>query len=315
MAYERVAITDTPTPSPASAIPTMREERVVEYKSQRHAPIAPPSAPPPTPSGQPNINSEAETAEGLAKPAESVTLSPQMAALARREQRFRANEQAFKAKEAALEAERKEIEDLRALKAKLAAKDYSGLENLVPYDDYTNYLIEKTEAQSPEQQAIRALQEKVAGVETRFQETVSKQFEAAVNERKRVVSELVESKPEFAVIKKLKATDAVVQHILDTWEHDNVDLSPEDAAKEVAKELLDRADRWKSVLEEPNATSPADTMKELPPLKSGIKTLTNNMAATGEIKRAVKPLYAMSESERYAEARRRAEEKLKQQVR
>ena len=119
MAYERVAITDTPTPSPASAIPTMREERVVEYKSQRHAPIAPPSAPPPTPSGQPNINSEAETAEGLAKPAESVTLSPQMAALARREQRFRANEQAFKAKEAALEAERKEIEEFWSLGQKV----------------------------------------------------------------------------------------------------------------------------------------------------------------------------------------------------
>lgn len=311
MSYERSPIADSNSAIPTAAPIQMREEREIDpYASAARALKA--AATPPI--GQQTINSETVNAtEAPVVPAESVTLSPQMAALARKEQKFRQSEQALKAKEVALEAERAEIAELKAFKAKLAAKDFSGIESQVPYDDYTKYLIEKSEKLTPEQETLRALQAKVDGVEKAHKDDISKRFEAAVNERRKAVTELVETKPEFASIKKAKAHEAVVQHILDTWEHDNIDLSPEEAAKEVAQELKERANSWKAILDE--EAPPAGGQKQLPPLKPGLKTLTNNMAATGEIKRPVKSFQNMTDVERYAEARRRAEEKLKQQGR
>lgn len=317
MAYELSPIVEgtNPVATPTS-MPQMREEREVDpYKAARlkaTIPVNPPV------SGQKIINSETKpvgSEEPGAPAAESVQLSPQVAALARKEQKFRSAEQEFKAKEKALEAERAEIAELKVLKAKLQAKDFSGIENLVGYDDYTKYLIEKTESLTPEQQALKALAQKVEGVEKAHNEDISKRFEAAVNDRRKAVTALVETDAAYSSIKELKLQETVVQHILDTWENDGIDLSPEEAAKEVEAELVERAGRW-SALSKLKPKEPSEESKnELPPLKPVIKTLTNNMAATGDIKRPVKSFQHMSESERYAEARRRAEERLKQQGR
>lgn len=311
MAYESTPVAESTSAIPTSAPITMREERVIDpYQRAKTASLVVKSEP----VGQ-VATTETPKAEVPAVPAETVQLSPQVAALARKEQRFRREEQELKNQKAALEAERAEIAELKALKAKLALKDYSGIEDLVKYDEYTNYLIEKTETQSPEAKALKELAAKVDSVEAAQKTDIEKRFEAAVQERRKAVTEIVESNPEFSSIKELKLQEAVVKHILDTWEHDSIDLSPEDAAKEVEAELLERAGKWSGLSKLKSQTTTEESAKQLPPLKPGIKTLTNNMAATGEIKRPVKSFQNMTDSERYAEARRRAEEKLKERIR
>lgn len=316
MAYDKSLISESPSAVPNQPLPQMREERVVDpYRVNKPRVAA-------AESGNPDIsnepNKQANTGEVPPVKEETLTLSPQMAALARKEQRFRQQQESLKKDQEAIAAERAEIAQLRELKKKLAAKDYSGIEDLVKYDEYTNYLIEKDSQLTPEQKAIKELSEKVKGVENSHKEDVEKRFEAAVNERRKAVTTLVQSDPALSSIKEMKAEEAVVKHILDTWEHDQIDLSPEEAAKEVEELLLEQASKWSSLTKLKNQLNPnevTEDKKTLPPLRAPIKTLTNNMAATGEIKRMQKPLGQMSDSERWAEARRRAEEKLNKGIR
>jgi hypothetical protein len=318
MAYTTEVIVNPNNPVSAQPSPQMREERVVDPYSSRAkaAKIEAVQAK----VGQSGINSAQESKpveETTGTPEETVTLSPQMAALARKEQRFRQREQAIKDREIALEARNVKLAKLEAMETKLAAKDYSGIEELVKYDEYTNYLIEKESNLSPEQLAVKKLADEVEALKASQKDDVAKRFDAAVQERRKAVTELVATKPEFSKIKKAKAEEAVVKHILDTWENDNEELSVEQAAKEVEEILTERAQSWKALLEdEPSVQSVDDGEKKiLPPLKPQIKTLTNNMAASSEIKRPLKSFSNMSDAERYAEARRRADEKLKQGIR
>src|SRR5437899_5789437 len=115
-----------------------------------------------------------------------VTLSPQLTALARREAKFRQQEQAFKSEQSKLEAERAEIAELKAIKAKLATKDYSGLEELgVDYNDYSNYLLKKLNDTDPKDVAINELKVELQNIKTQQQQSVSKQYEATINKYNR----------------------------------------------------------------------------------------------------------------------------------
>lgn len=304
--YEKTALdTTTATPNGQSQAPIMREPLVIDPYAYKNRVVS------------------SKVSSGAHAPApvteETVTLSPQMAALARKEQKIRSQEQDLKKKVAELQASTQEIAELKALKEKLKNKDYSGVEDLVKYDEYTQYLIEKEGNLTPEQQQLKDLQEEVKSVKSAHEEDISKRFEAAVNDRRKAVTQLVASSPNFSSIKELKAEEAVVQHILDTWEHDSIDLSPEEAAKEVEAELFERAKRWSSLAKLKDQLDPAVASapkeKELPPLKPAVKTLTNNMQSSGDRARPLKPLSQMSDSERWAEARRRAEEKLSKGIR
>lgn len=304
MAYEVEAVADMTSAAPTQSQPQMREERVITpYRVNKPTLEAN--------SGQIHNSSESSVApKNLSE--ETVTLSGPAAALARKEQGFRKQQQEFKAKELAMEAERAEIAELKALKAKLASKDYSDFENLVPYDEYSNFLLNKAASSSPEQQALKKLETEIENIKKSNQEDVSKRFEEAVNQRRKAVTELINSNDEYSSVKELNMAEAVVQHILDTWEQDSVELTPEQASKEVEEILVERAQKWTSLTKIKGKSPSVEETKQLPPLKSSIKTLTNNMAATGEFKRPLKSLHGLSDTERYAEARRRVEEKLKQ---
>jgi hypothetical protein len=250
-------------------------------------------------------------AESVAKAEETVTLSGGAAALARKEQKFRQQQADLSAKQKALDLEKAEIAEYKAMKEKLQAKDYSAVESLVDYTDYTNYLIEKGAGTSAEGEALKKLQADLESVKKAQQDDVSKRFDAVVAERRKAVVELVKTNTDFSSIKELKMEEAVVQHILDTWEHDSVELSPEQAAKEVEDLLVERAAKWSALSKVKPQGEPVEEKKQLPPLKNAVKTITNNMTAQNEIKRPAKSFQGMSDSERWAEARRRAEEKLK----
>lgn len=320
MAYETSSIADTASAIPSQPANIMREERVVDPYRSHARPTGVVATNVSRETIKPNIGqlpvNETKAAEESPATEESVLLSPQLAALARQQQKFRREQAEVKAQSEALAADKAELASLRALKQKLSAGDYSGIEEHVPYEAYTNYLIEKSETASPESVALKKLTEEVEGVKKTQKEAVEKQFEAAVEQRRQAARQLVDTNPEYAVIKKAKMEEAIVHHLLDTWEKDGKEISPEQAAKEVKLVLLQRANEWKALLEEePTESAEVDQKKQLPPLKPAIKTLTNNMAVTGEIKRPVKALSNMSDSERYAEARRRAVENLKLQGR
>lgn len=265
--------------------------------------------------GQPTINEEAPKDKGSAEE-ESVTLSPQLAALARKEAKYRQQIADLDKQKAQLEAERKELEELKALKQKLEAKDYSDLSKFVSYEDYANFLIEQQSAADPEKQAIKKLESELEALKQAQQNDVEKRFEQVVAQQRASVKELVASNPEFSTIKELKQEEAVVQHILDTWEHDSVELSPEQAAKEVEEALLEKAREWTSLSklkskEEVNKRESATTPSQS--LAQKVKTLTNSMQAAGEIKRTSKPLHQItSDVERWKEARLRVQERKKQ---
>jgi hypothetical protein len=250
----------------------------------------------------PSIN-ESVTAEPV-NSAASLPLSPQLAALARKEQKFRQEQQALKAKELALDAERKEIAELKALKAKLAAGDYSEIDKVVDYEKLVQHKIgrdQKTEE-------MESLRNDIAALKAAQEKDVNERFESAVNQRRSAIKSLVAENPDFSTVKELKAEEVVVQLILDTWEEDEVELTPEEAAMAVEKELLERSKKWTSLTKLKSQEAPAEK-RELPPLKPAMKTLTNNMASTGEVKKPLKPLHLMTDQERYQEAYRRAQEK------
>jgi hypothetical protein len=289
--------------------PVRSEEYVVDHKAnQRRRQTAAQNI---EKSGQQGINATSgNSEESKSTSEETVTLSPAAAALARKEQAFRRQQQELKEQMTSLEKERAEIAELKAIKAKLAAKDYSDIEKFVPYDEYTNYLIEKDSGSTPEQQELQRLNTELETVKKAQSDEVSKRLEAAVEERRKAVTALVDADVNYSTIKELNMQEAVVQHIRDTWDQDSVELTPEQAAKEVEEILNEKAAKWASLSKFKSKQS-VDEKKELPPLKPGVKTLTNNMAATGEIKRPARSYEGMNDSQRYAEAKRRAQEKLK----
>ena len=299
MSYEIEAVPDTvSTPIPSQhSTPVMREERVYDpYLIKGPKPMI----------------GQGDKVEGVTQPVEeSVKLSPQIAAIARREQKFRQQQAQFEKDRAALASEKEEIAQLRAMKEKLAAKDYSGLDGIVDYNDYSQYQVNKLNGSNPVEEEIKKLQGKISDIEKNAETNITRQFEAAVEERRIATKELVDQTAQFPRIKKAQAQEAVVQHILDTWEHDSKELSIEQAAKEVEEILVEKAKQWASLLEEDQDVG-ATPKKTLPPLKQGLKTLTNQVTS-GDLKRPLRSLHGLSDNERWAEARRRAEEKLAQQ--
>jgi len=306
MSFEREAMPDTSS-SPIqqqSALPIMKEERTINPYQQ--VKLASPAQRP-----LPEVASVEPKA-----PEETVRLSPQMAALAKREQKFRQQQAQLEQERKTLASEREEIAQLKAMKAKLAAKDYSALDDMINYDEYSQYQVNKLNEADPVQDEIKRLNSKISEIEKSTQDNVTKQFEAAVSERRIATKELVDTTDQFPRIKKAKAHEAVVQHILDTWEHDSEELSIEQAAKEVEEILVEKAKQWAKLLEDEKVVEaePTETKKPLPTLKPSLKTLTNNVTSS-EATRPRRPLYGLSDSERWAEARRRSEEKLQLQTR
>ncbi len=259
-----------------------------------------------------SVPAPAEPKVAATSPAESVTLSPAAAALARKEQAFRREQQALKLKEAEIANERAEIAELKALKAKLANKDYSDLEKYASYEEYTNYLIDKSATTDPAQEEIKALKTEIDEVKKKQQDDVDKRYDAVVAERRTAVKELVDTDPQYSSIKELNMQEAVVQHIVDTWDNDQEVLSPEQAAKEVEEILLEKATQELAKLSALSKLKPKETeaqKNQLPPLKPKVNTITNQMAPTGEIKITKRSFEGMSDRDRYAEAKRRVQEK------
>lgn len=236
---------------------------------------------------------------------ESVKLSPHLSAIAKREQASRQRETELKRREKEIAEDLELAREYKELKTKLSSKDFSAAEKLgLNYDEYTQFLLNKQDSEDPKAQELQGLKSEVAGMKKSLEEKAQQEFDSTVAEYRKEIAAAVESNPEFSSIKVIKdAQEAVLQFILDSWEEDSLEVSIEDACKEIENELIVRAKAFSSLPK----LKPAEVVEErkLPPPKTGVKTVTNQMLPAGNEAKPTKPLHLMSDAERYAEARRR----------
>lgn len=260
--------------------------------------------------GTPVVSPAAESAPA----AESVKLSPQLSALARKEQALRQERAAFQKEREAHAAKLAEAEQYSQLKAKLGAKDFSAAEELgLSYEEYTKFLLDKQSGEDPNTVAFKKLQDEIDALKKSKEESAAQEYEETVAVYQKEIAKLVESSPDFPKTKKAKKEDAVLRLILDSWEKDGEELTVEQASKDVEAFLKEEAKNWASLIEEPKVSGAAGP-GPLPPPRTGSRTLTQNMQPPSGQTAPAKSLQHLSESERYAEARRRVEARRQQGV-
>lgn len=242
-------------------------------------------------------NGQLQTIKEETNPA-AVTLSPQLTALARKEQAFRKQEQAFKtqqtefkAKQEAFEKSQSEFATLSKAKERLAANDYSVLDELgVSYEQYTNYLLNKGESETPENKAIAELRNELSGIktqqeeqETKRKESIDKQYAETIKQYEKGIADLIAKDPDLTSIKERNAEAHVLQHILDTFNEDGETLTIEQAAKEIEEAIVaDAEEALKLSKLKAKLQPPAEEKKQvLQPPKQVLKTLTNQVASSG----------------------------------
>jgi hypothetical protein len=243
------------------------------------------------------------------KPEPKVTLSPQLSALARKEAAVRQQERLIAQQKKEFEGKLADAEKYAQMKQKLTAKDFSAAEELgLTYEEYSAFKLKQLAGENPQEKALQEVKDELAAMKKADEEKESKQFDANVAEYRKVISSTIDTDAEFARLKKLSpekrklAETGALQLILDSFEDDGVEMTVDEAIKDVHAYLLAEAKELSSILDE--EVKPA--AKVLPPPRVGIKTLTQQVTPSSE-KAPLKPLYLMSENERWAEARRRVE--------
>ena len=253
--------------------------------------------------------------------AESVQLDPKASALARKEQAFRQREQALKQREKDLEAKLAKADQFDQFQTKISANDFSEVEKLGGnYEGYTKYLLEKQAGEDPTSQKFKALETELQDLKKRQEESSAEAFDETVRAYRTELTTFIDSNPDLSTVKKFKDTDhegkeftgvdVALQFILDSWKEDQEEVTVAEAAKLTKQFLAEKAKQWASLVDEPKQV---DEAKPLPPPKPGVKTLTNQMQPTGNAQAPQKSLQHLSESERYAEARRRVLARRQQQ--
>jgi hypothetical protein len=258
--------------------------------------------------GSPLVNRQKEapaepaTAPVPEVPAEEVTLSSKVSAIARRDAAQRAKEKALAEKERTFSEKMADAEKFRKLTEKIKNKDYSAIDELgVPYEEIVKHELNKEASKNPEQERLRKLEEELANVKKQREEDAVNEYQANQQAWKNEIVRVVKETDAFSAIRKLEAEDIVLQHINDSFEEDNVELTVEQAAKDINDALLERAKKFASVLD-PEVSE----AKVLGAPKTAVKTITQNMTATS-LKPTSKPFHLLSESEQIQEAIRRVQ--------
>jgi hypothetical protein len=231
-------------------------------------------------------------AEATTPPAEKKDdfLSPKFAALARQEKQIRQERERFKAERESWEREKSAHLNGYIPKDKLKSNFLGALEEAgTSYDEVAQQLLNSPAAQVDP--TIRALQAKIQELEAnqasfskKQEETQSAAYKQAVDTIRNKVTGLVESNPEFEMIKALEQTEAVVALIEETFKSEGYVMSEEDAAKEVEEHLAEEAykmaglEKIKKLLN-PQPAIPAEEKLPVTPQQPQLKTLTHAVNA------------------------------------
>lgn len=266
-----------------------------------------------TPNGNQPTTTETPPAVESAPSAESLKLGPAASAIARKEQALRQREQAFKAQQAEYAALKEKSEKFDRLTQALSAKKFDEVEKLgLDYNSYSEYKVGQANNDDPVVQKIAALEATIAELKQGQEESTDRDYQAVVSDYRREVSTLVESNPDFSSIKHLgkEGISAVVQLIEDSWNEDDVEMTAEQACKDIEAELYSTAEKFSKF---PKLKPATQEEEPLTPPRPSANTLTNTMSPPSGEPRHQKSLQHLSESERYAEARRRVLAKRAQQ--
>lgn len=213
----------------------------------------------------------------------AVTLSPQLTALARKQQKVQQDVQALRDKEAALAAKEADYIPRSSIKEKMEKDVTAALAELgYSYEEITTLLLNQQSSTDPTQQALKKLEAEVVEMKTSQERAVSKQYEATVAQYRKEIEVLVAKDENYSSIKEERQEAAVLQHIIDTFNEDGEVLSVEEAAKDIEDCLVEEAMRLSNLTKvkaklKPVAEEPAK--KTLPPPKSGLRTLTNEVSS------------------------------------
>lgn len=250
------------------------------------------------------ISRQSDTSVAPATPEETVTLSPKVSALARKEQQQRQREATLKAREEQLAVKIADAEKYAQLKAKIASKDYSAADELgLDYNEFLRHELDKQPV-SKEEERVRRLEEELASFKKSQNEKVEEEYKTNQSLWKNEITKLVNDNEDFSTIKELGAIDLVLQHVNESFEEDGIELTAEQAAKEIEEALIARAEKFASLSKIKNKTAPEPKVLGAP--KSATKTITNNMT-TLPPKNTSKPFHMLSEAEQIAEAFRRVQ--------
>lgn len=257
-------------------------------KTNEAAPIEPAQAPvPEVPKGE-----------------ESVTLSPKVSAIARKEQALRQKEKQLAEKDRTFAEKMADAEKYHQLKEKLKNKDFSAAEELgLTYEEYVKHELNKEASKDPAQERVRKVEEELEALKKEREESVVKEYQANQALWKKEIVKVVSENPEFSTIKKAAKEDLVLQHINESFEEDDIELTVEEAAKDIEEALKEKAKEWAALLETGEKVPEA---KVLGAPKTKVSTITQNMAPSSAVAKP-KPFHLMSESEQIQEAIRRVQ--------
>ncbi len=248
------------------------------------------------------------TTEAVAEPPateESVKLSPKISAIARKEQATRRREMQIAQKERELADKLAKAEKFEQLQAKIAAKDYSAADELgIAYEEYAQYLINKQAESDPAEERYRTIEERLQAQEKALEENTVKEYQQNQALWRGEIAKVVAEDERFSTIKELGMEEAVLRHVNDSFDEDDVELSVEQACQEIEDALVERAEKFAAVSKVKQKFQ--EPPKALGAPKASTKTLTQSMTVTSQ-KPSTKPFHLMSEIEQWNEAARRVQ--------
>ncbi len=257
-----------------------------------------------------NVATNASAGAPEAAQEESVTLSSKVSAIARRDQAQRQKERDLARREQALADKIAAGEKYLSLQEKLKAKDYSAAEELgLSSNELAKFEVDKLAAQDPNELRARKLEEEIANLKRQQEERQIEEYKTNQVLWKEEISRTISTEGKFPELSYLKskgqdAEQVVLQLINDSFDEDGVELSADQAAALVEKELKKRADFY---AESPSIRNRTPEVKVMGPPKASTKTITQTMTTTPKTAPASKPFHLMSESEQIAEAIRRVQ--------
>ena len=297
-------ITPSGTSVPSAAVePALRHRPIVSVSTRNDIPSKPRADSQGNPvktepvSGQPTISEETAP--------RAVTLSPQLTALARKQQKLEQEKAAFEATKGNFVPKDAILAAIKGNKPSEALKQLG-----IDYNELSAAMVAELNGQDP----VKALEAKVDQLQKSQEENVNKQFEATLKQYRAEADALITADPKaYHFITKGKLQDAVVQHIVETWEEnpDSV-LTVAQAAKEVEEVLREDAKAAAAALREiepptEEVTPPAPQTRQLPPpQRQAPRTLTHQVDAP-PAPRVPNQMQHLSMKERLAEAIRRAQ--------
>lgn len=285
--------------TPAPHRPTVKVSTGINPSPRTEAPATQPAPQ----VGQSSVKEETQP--------QAVTLSPQLSALAREQQKLQQKIQAQRDREAEWEAKQADFVPKSSIKAKAQQNAQEALMEAMGmnYEELTQLLLSQSSGDDP----VKNLASRFDQFEKSQEEKTNKQYEATLKQYRRETDSLVAEDPRaYHFITKQGLQDAVVEHIVETWEEDpDQVLTVAQAAKEVEEALRENAKAAADALREldPPAEVPAkDSKQTLPPPRkeaAAPKTLTQQVETAPT--RTYGQFQHLSMKERIAQATARAQ--------